>query len=44
MLATEKEVPLSTTGTGAFDSLLALFTGEDVDTPSGDTAWPKLLA
>ena len=44
MLATEEEVWLSTAGTGAFDSLLALFTGEDVDMPSGDAASPKLLA
>ena len=44
LFATEKEVPLSKAGTGVFDSLLALFIGEDVDTPSGGAALPKLLA
>ena len=44
VVRTTDEVPLSTAGTGALDSLLALLTGEDVDMPSGDTVSLKLLA
>ena len=44
MFATEEEVPLSAVGTGAHDSLLPLFTGEDAVMLAGNAASLKLLA